>query len=145
MEDYIFIILAIALSIVGAIGRNKNKRVPANTNFGENQPPRRTNVFDQFLNETFFEEQPVVKPVNTPVQNPVQMVQKQKREKRSPKPFLTNESTERRTKRITSTLKKAESIKKEVPDKKNRYIHELMKDFSPRKAIIYSEIINRKY
>lgn len=145
MEDYIFIILAIILSIVGAVGRNKNKKSPANIGSVGSQPTRKPNFFDQFMNETFFEETPVSKPVITPVQKSNPVAPRKKTEKNIRQTFLTDESTERNIKRPPSQLAKVESIKKQVPARKNKEIHELMKDFSLRKAIIYSEIIDRKY
>lgn len=145
MEDYIFIIIAIALSIVGAVSRNKNKKSPASTDSEGFQPMRKPGFFDQFLNEAIFDADPVSKPTVAPVQQPAPVERNKKYEKDIQKKFLNIESSKTRIKRVPYELTKVESIKKKFPGRKTKGVHELMKDFSLRKAIIYSEIIDRKY
>ena len=144
MEEYIFIILAIVLSILGAVNRNKNKKNAANP-AAPSRPARKPTIFDQFLDETLFEETPVEKqePLTVPAPPPVAPAQRS--EKVSKKPFLNHESTETQIKKKTSQIEKTEIIREKIPAKKNRGGHDIMNGFSLKKAIIYSDIIHRKY
>ncbi|HBL76151.1 MAG: hypothetical protein A2W90_08825 [Bacteroidetes bacterium GWF2_42_66] len=140
MEEYIFIILAIILSIVGAV--NKNKKKTAGTT-GSGIP----SFFEKMMGESLFDEEPVVnspKQETAPSSHPSMPKQKKETLVRR-QPFLSHELAERGIPKRASGLKKVENIQKKEPVKKKERIHDLMKGFSMKKAIIYSEIIQTKY
>jgi len=145
MEDYIFLIIAIVLSIFGAINQNKKKKVDDNP-FTEEIDEPRNSFMDQLLGRDFLDE-PVVKkapPVRiTPVQ--VNVVAKSTTEIPRAKFYhQTFKSTlpDRPKHELVHTsrkLKEEEEIV-EVEESVN-----YLEDFSLRKAFVYSEIMNRKY
>jgi hypothetical protein len=42
-------------------------------------------------------------------------------------------------------VKKKENTRGKVPERKNEGVHDLMNGFSLKKAVIFSEIVRRKY
>lgn len=144
MEEYIFILIAIALSIVSAVNRNKKKNAAM---AGQVQPPATPSYLEKIMSEEFFgEKEPVAKapkPQTAPLPHKPMIHQKVK--KREPQPFLNHESRERRIRKREMNLMGVEMIQKEVPTKKQKKVHDYMKDFSLKKAMVYSEIINTKY
>src|SRR5690554_5082388 len=95
MEEYIFIILAIILSIISAVDRNKKKAAGI---AGKAESPDPPSFFEKMINESLFDEEPVanyqgpeIMP-SGPVLRPV--VPKGKKQVRQP--FLSHESTVRR-------------------------------------------------
>ena len=60
MEDYIFLIIAIVLSIFGAINQNKKKKIEENP-FLEAEEKPRNSFMDQLLGADFLNEPEVKK------------------------------------------------------------------------------------
>ncbi len=146
MEDYIFILIAIVLSIFGAINQNKKKKMEQMRE-EEPEPEHESSFFDQIFDDPMFSEEPKPKPVREPV-----VVEKPRtvHERRIPEPKLQRQPLR------SSIVKKTEigdaihkdkiastATAKEAETKDARY--SIMSDFSLRKAILYSEILERKY
>jgi len=136
MKDYIFIILAIVLFIISAVGHNKNKKERKPMPGGRVS----TNPFEPLVNGTFLEEeQPVPAGISSPTSVPVAKKQdanlfiqnRIKAKKQVPEPVKPLQNKD-----ISGNVEP-----KGVEEKKSG----LLKDFSMKKAIIYSEIVNRKY
>ena len=131
MEDYIFILIAILLSVFGAINRKKKQgQVPV----GDEEPSTvsRPSVFDQLFDEPFFRDE------ETQVQPPKKerIVQKEAyqplRKKMAPRS-------------VSPVPAKKPEVVTITPEPAKRTIHPLMKDFTLKKAVVYSEILQRKY
>jgi len=146
MEDYIFILIAIVLSIFGAINKNKKKRMEQMEE-DEQESQREPSFFDQIFDDPVFSETPKPKPAPEPM-----VVEKQRTDTntRIPEPKL-----QRRPLRSTH-LKKTEIgdaihrnkiasplTENEADDQVDR--DSILSDFSLRKAVIYAEILERKY
>jgi len=147
MEDYIFLILAIVLSIFGAI--NKKKKITEKPNPLAEKAQRPKNFFlDQILGEDFLENsheeiKPVVKekPMKRPelVVNPIQVTRtgfyhegfKSTLPDKKKKPFQT-------------MTPKTEVVEPEI-EYDDTDSTDYLGDFSLRKAFVYSEIMNPKY
>ena len=129
MEDYIFILIAILLSIFGAVTRKK-KQVPVED---EEAPIRRTpSVFDQLFEDPLFrDEQAPVKPPE-----PVKPL----RETYQP---LSKKTTSRPGASVATRKSRVVVPASDHPPGQGS--HPLMKDFSLKKAVVYSEILQRKY
>ncbi|MBA4408610.1 MAG: hypothetical protein Q8S54_05705 [Bacteroidota bacterium] len=147
MEDYIFLIIAIVLTIFGAI--NKKKKNTENANPLTEKAPRPKNFFmDQLLGENFLGNP--VEEIKPPVRvKPVLRTEPAV----SPKPVgpsrlirIGFKSTlpEQKKKPIQTLLRKAEV---ENPEERtdNSDSPGYLEDFSLRKAFVYSEIMQRKY
>jgi len=147
MEDYIFLIIAIVLSIFGAI--NKKKKVTEKANPLAEKAQRTKNFFlDQLLGENFMDEpqevieppvreKPVLKTVPVAAPRPVSQSGlyhfgfKSTLPEQKIKPFQT----------LTSKSEvKAPEVEFDDTDPPG-----YLEDFSLRKAFIYSEILQRKY
>ena len=69
MEDYIFIIIAIVLSVIGAVNRKKKQQI---ARMKEEEAPRvhrPASSFDKLFNDPFFDdefEEPIPAPVPAP-------------------------------------------------------------------------------
>ncbi len=145
MDDYIFIILAIILSVLAAVKRNKNKKTVREgaTPAG---PAKKPTIFDQFLDESFFDEVPSSgdqELITAPAPVPASPVQPPKKD--SPEPFLSHEPGKKQLTKKTLQVKKKENTRGKVPERKNEGVHDLMNGFSLKKAVIFSEIVRRKY
>jgi hypothetical protein len=147
MEDYIFLLIAIVLSIFGAI--NKKKKVTEKANPLSEKAQRTKNFFlDQFLGESFMDDSPEI--INPPVQEkPVLKTAPVT----APKPagqsglyHLGFKSTlpEQKIKPSQTITSKSEVTEPEFEFDGADYPGYL-EDFSLRKAFVYSEILNRKY
>ena len=130
MEDYIFILIAILLSVFGAINRKKKQGQTADED--DAKTSQRPSVFDQIFEDPLFaDEKPQVKPqVSEPI------------------PRETYKPPVRKT---AAAIVQPVSVRKPpvavtMPDHPpGRRIHPLMKDFTLKKAVVYSEILQRKY
>lgn len=142
MEDYIFIIIAIVLSAIGAINKNKKKRI-VQQDPEQREPTRQPSFFDQLFEDPAFKEEP--EPI--PVRQPQERIEKPT--------FQRTVRREVQTPIRRTTLKKTEigdSIKKKIKtsfdedqEETENTRESIRDDFSLRKAIIYSEILARKY
>lgn len=130
MEDYIVIILTLVIAVVGALNSKKKKKalkVPVAE--GVEQP---SDFWDTILNqqEEEFDEEPVADYIE---QEPV--VEKYKQAVEKPKYSFTA----------------ANEGMSNIPDTKKTKVRRRRKvmiegeEFSLKKAVIYSEIMNRKY
>lgn len=126
MDDIVVLILTLLIFVLGAIGQIKKKR-SAQTNTGQNNKPG--SFWDLLEGEPEFVEQPEeFNPVVEPQQS--EIIKKETEYKFTP----SNEGKTNIYDEIVEDLKEEK--------KKEKILDE---NFSLRKAIIYSEIINRKY
>jgi len=154
--DYIFIILIIVVSIVQAINKQRKKERMKQTqdNGGNNsweQPKRQRepyNPMDEKREDPFGTLFDRMEEMFDPVQYPSQEPE--------PEMEMTNKvgQPEISNKKVEEIIKKSREAK--MPgditatsvyhnEKKERLKNSIRRDFNPRKAVIYSEIINRKY
>ena len=134
MEDYIFIIIAIVLSVIGALNSKKKKRMQLMGN-DEKPPERQPSIFDQFFDDPLFTEPSTATvPPQTTTFAPTKMEVKP-----MPRTFANREVTAHTTKRKIKTSFTEDEIKDETTRES------ILSDFSIKKAIIYSEILKRKY
>ena len=145
MEDYIFLIIAIVLSIFGAINQNKKKKIENNA-FLEAEEKPRNGFMDQllgadFLNEPEVEKAPPVriKPVKADEANKSTIVIP--REKFYHQVFKSTLPDRPKHEMLKTTWKQKEEEEGVEGEESTNYLE----DFSLRKAVIYSEIMNRKY
>ena len=131
MEDYLVIIITLIIAVVGALkGRKKKKAPPVAAPEGQNQNP---DFWDMIMdNQGKNEEELVVDSAESEYQSANEPVVSSK-QKGSDIFTPVNEGA--------SDIK--EEVKKVVKTKKRVLIEG--EDFSLRKAVIYSEIMNRKY
>jgi hypothetical protein len=158
MEDIIPLLIVIAISIIGAF-RNKNKRKKP-----ENSAPQKeqqsNDMFD-WLEKIVDDDEPKEEDIpyatetaaadNTNEPTKPQEIVEEKRHKPSNKyerfsGFITHEEKEqskedKRDLVAKNREKNRATLRRPKPEKK----HTVHRDFNPKKAIIYSEIINRKY
>lgn len=150
MEDYIFLIIAVALSIIGAINQNKKKKAAENLPETETEAEedRPQNFFmDQLLGEDFLGE-PIVKKA-PPVKlrkAPAHVVFKsssniQKIENYQMSRFKSTLPERPKHKSILTIQKQKEEEEIEATEESINYLE----DFSLRKAFVYSQIMERKY
>ncbi len=149
MEDYIFLILAVVISIFAAIKKKKKKTFDETIIVDQAERPR--NFFmDQLLGEDFLEENEEEEFLPAPREKPLL-----KKEPLIPMPqfraadsFTTSfKSTlpERLKKNPYSMDRKTANYGSEIGNEEEEDSPGYLDDFSLRKAIIYSEIMNRKY
>ena len=149
MEDYIFLIIAVALSIYAAINKNKkNKEAPILLEEEEELEENNARNFfmDQLLGEDFLEEPIVKKP------KPVKIAQIPARP--DFKSGLDMNKKGLFKSRIVSTLPErikrpsVSSMNIQTEEEEENLMEErgsYLEDFSLRKAVIYSQILERKY
>lgn len=149
MEDYIFLIVAVALSIYAAINKNKkNKEEPVLLEEEEELEENNARNFfmDQLLGEDFLEEPIVKKP------KPVKIAQIPARPEFKSGLDMNNKglfksrfvsTLPERTKRpsVSSMNIQPEEEEDNLMEERSSYLD----DFSLRKAVIYSQILERKY
>jgi len=145
MEDYIFLIIAIVLSIFGAINQNKKKKAEDNPFTKEVDEPR-NGFMDQLLGRDFLDE-PVVKKAPLVRVNPTQVKVAAKSTIDIPRGKFyhqTFESTlpDRPKHELVHTSRKQKEEEEIIEGEESI---NYLEDFSLRKAFIYSEILNRKY
>ena len=147
MKDYIFLIIAVALSIFGAIYQNKKKRPLQDQPAGKAERPG-SSFMDHFLLEDFMAETPVeVKPK--------QMVRAELKKEPLPVPMIIEKSgpykssfvstlPDRSKKTLQPTMRN-KMVELNDIEAENEDTTDYLEDFSLRKAFIYSEILQRKY
>ena len=131
MDDLVVLILTLIIVVLGAIGQFKKKKpAPAN----ETQKSSSEDFWDMLTSEQeFVAQQPEVTPAAEPIQpEPVP---------ETPKYTFTPENEG------ISDLTKTDDLTKQsiYTDEEEKTGKTDTEKFSLRKAIIYSEIINRKY
>jgi hypothetical protein len=143
MEDYIFLIVAIVLSVLSAVNQNKKKKA-AQANTDSPKVQHRNPLFDQLFGSDLFDEPEVekVQPVKIQRVKPEVKVSQVPRES-----FVRHEYKTT----LPPTIKRKE---KPQPEKNDLLVEDstedndevsYLSDFSLRKAFVYSEILNRKY
>lgn len=145
MEDYIFLIIAIVLSIFGAINQNKKKKIEENS-FSEAEEKPGSSFMDQllgtdFLNEPEVKKAPLVriKPEKMNVANKSTL--EIPREKFYHQVFKSTLPDRPKHELLKTTWKHKEEDEIVEDEESMNYLE----DFSLKKAVIYSEILNRKY
>jgi hypothetical protein len=129
MEDYIVIILTIIILIVGAVGRNKRKNIeqPAN-----DEPAVSDNLWG-LMDELGLQ----------PMQQQIETIEEQVEIIRDPYENPSYDFTAKEE--GASAFKNKEQKKAAQSDKIKKEENIKSERFSLRKAVIYSEILNRKY
>ena len=145
MEDYIFLIIAIVLSIFGAINQNKKKKADANP-FTEEVDEPRNGFMDHLLGSDFLDE-PVVKKVPQVRVKPTPVNVAAKSTSEIPRSKFYHQAFEstlpnRPKHEVVQTSRKLKEAEEVVEEEESV---NYLEDFSLRKAFIYSEILNRKY
>jgi len=145
MDDYIFLIIAIGLSIFGAINQNKKKKA-LDDPFSEKAAKPKNFFLDQLLGEDFLAE-PVaeIKPmVMRPALKKEPLVSPKPAERSGLYHGTFSSTLDRSKKPLQPSLRKpmnevveTENETEDTPD--------YLEDFSLRKAFVYSEILQRKY
>lgn len=146
MEDYIFLIIAIVISIFAAIKKNKKKEEPIASAVSEKEEEPENYFIDRLFNVDFPEDEEEQVPARvSPVAKKGTLI--------APAPVRTEvnyrmpfKSTlpERSGRFVGSSLKKETMPNDDMEvetDESTGYIE----DFSLRKAVVYSEIMNPKY
>ncbi|MDP3433567.1 MAG: hypothetical protein Q8T04_11450 [Bacteroidota bacterium] len=149
MEDYIFLIIAVALSIYAAINKNKkNKEEPILLEEEEELEENNARNFfmDQLLGEDFLEKPIVKKPKTVKVpQIPVRAEFKSGLDMNKKGLFKSRfvSTLPERVKRpsVSSMNIQPEEEEENLMEERGSYLD----DFSLRKAVIYSQILERKY
>ena len=148
MEDYIFLIIAVALSIYAAINKNKKeKNAPIPVEEEEPEEDNARNFFlDQLLGEDFLEEpkEKKLKPMRIP-QIPDRTEFKSSLDMNKKGLFKSRfvSTLPERVKRpsVSSMNIQTEEEEDNLMEETSSYLD----DFSLRKAVIYSQILERKY
>lgn len=135
MDDLIVIILTLIIAVVGALGQIKKKKQgqPQNQQTDQEQEP--SGFWDIFEKEQEYT-------VDQQEEMPHQEVEVQ--------PVTINEKVERTIPQYEFTPEnEGKSIYGDdltmKHEQKNKHTKRKIKDFSLKKAVIYSEILNRKY
>lgn len=149
MEDYIFLIIAIVLSIFGAINKKKKKGEEFAPTGQVAEKPSRNYFMDQLLGEDFLEEpeeEVVAQPVKPRPKVYAEPVVSERQVMHTGLYHSGFKSTlpERKKYPARTTAKKVELEETEAATELSDEPG-IMDDFSLRKAFIYSEIMQRKY
>ena len=146
MEDYIFLIMAVALSIFGAINQNRKKKAAENQLEAEDVKPR--NFFmDQLLGIDFLgeTEELKTKPVKakpTPARVTIKSISNIQKIGNF-QPQRSKSTLPDRPKRQTILTMQRQPEEEEVVGAEESISY--LEDFSLRKAFVYSQIMERKY
>ena len=144
MEDYIFLIIAVVLSIFGAINQNRKKKAAENLPEEEVDMKPRNFFMDQILGEDFLEETEEVR--TPPVKVKPITLKKNKSDIEIGKNYqLTRfkSTLPDRPKRETILTMQKQPEVEEIGGEEESISY--LEDFSLRKAFVYSEIMSRKY
>lgn len=150
MDDYIFLIIAVVISIFAALKKNKKKEEA--TLQKQQAEPSRHFLFDQLLgdvqkeepdDEFDFPDWPAMEPEKEKVAQPAAMPEQ-------PKPYdiprqaFKSHLPERRKTGLQVSVKKVVE-EEELVETEEAEATAYLEDFSLRKAIIYSEILKPKF
>jgi len=126
MDDLIVVILTLAVAGIGILGQFKKKKQQA---AGKSQPKQPESFWDLIQGET---------------ESPAQEESSEYYEEEDMEPVVSPITSHQKI----NTASKKPSVKKDAYGKKSnrkKVKSKTMEGFSLRKAVIYSEIINRKY
>lgn len=150
MDDYIFLIIAVVISIFAAVKKNKKKEIAE----PQRQQPRQPGhfFFDQFLDENFqekttdefdFPDWPSMEPEKKPV-TPAPVVAQQPKAYDIPREVFKSHLPEKKKTGVQLSVKKV--VQEEEPvEAEETETTAYLEDFSLRKAVIYSEILKPKF
>jgi cell division protein FtsN len=146
MDDLLFIILTLIVTVIGALGQiNKKKRSARQQNQAEgNEPEEKPDNFWDFLNEEAYsqtEQQEEHLPEEEMIEQEDPLARKM--DKPEPEPKITKPEYRFTAKNEGQSIYSSEITDK--ADEEKRKTKKKIRDFSLRKAVIYSEILNRKY
>lgn len=147
MDDYFFLLIAIAISIFAAIKQNRKKTDDENPFVEKAERPRNT-FLDQLFGEGFLEEPKVIvappKRVNPSPAMPASGISKDSNSGELYHPGFKRTLPDLQKRTLIQTVKKP--VAKEVePESESDDTPSYLEDFSLRKAFVYSEIMARKY
>jgi len=154
MEDYIFIIIALVLSVIGAMNSTKKKRQQAMDHMDDEEFKPQRSVFEELFGDDLFmngkqEANTVPPPVERTIQPKKKKVEAPAKMQAPPKMEykpMERESLAKTHSRVKSNTPAPEMEKLSLEDEAKLSPKKLiMKDFTLRKAVLYSEILNRKY
>lgn len=137
MDDLIVIILTLVFAVAGVLGQMKKKKKFAGD---EGQQEASDSILDMFKEELGINDETQPQYYEDPVEVPVkQEVKEKKVEKVS--------SVDYSRYQFRSENEGTSEISQEAPkvEKREKISAGIRKDFTLRKAVIYSEILNRKY
>ncbi len=133
MDDLLIIILTLVVAVIGAFGRKKKKEANQSQSAGGTQQPQ--DFWDMFMNQGEQQQhQPQFIYEDEPEEAPEEKIVVEKKER--PKYSFSAEE-EGKSDIKEELIKSLDSERKKVQIEGE--------DFSLRKAVIYSEILNRKY
>jgi hypothetical protein len=142
MEDYIFLIVAIVLSVLSAISQNKKKKRTDQVTAEPKALPQ-NRLFDQLFSPDFFEEadEEKVQPV------PARRVTTETTAIRPAAERFVRHEYKTTLPTIVRKVKPQPEMNDQLVDEEDEGSEEVsyLSDFSLRKAFVYSEILNRKY
>lgn len=142
LGDWLYIVFLIIAGVSGLLGSGKKKKRPSEVlgNPDRDIKPEQKKAPEKGFWE-MLEEMQQEKPKPVPVPPPVFKTSTKVKEKHSsaPYPFLTNESKLTHTIQISPQVMQVEEDNSSIPDISFSDPDEL------KKAVIYSEIFNRKY
>lgn len=148
MEDYIFLLIAIALSIFGAINQNRKKKSEGQP-ASEQEEDARSFFMDQFLNDDddFFAEKEEVVPYvkKPPVVTKEPVVVRQEAWQSTLRQSTFKSTLPERPKSSLHTTVKSAAVEMQDDDSETEQGGGYLEDFSLRKAFVYTEIMTRKY
>ena len=151
--DYIYLILALALGLISAIRKKKGKNEQAEEFQDEEQqgPRPRSNPLDEIFGDLVLSEEEEIsyeqEPVETYMEPEPQMqpeIQKKQTEANPYEEYLKRSNQNHET--ISQKLSVISEKKKDEDKRKTSSMKQSIKsEFDLKKAVIYSEILNRKY
>ena len=146
MEDYIFLIIAVVISIFAAINKNKKKEIIGSTIVEKEEEPGNYFMDRLFHVNSFVEEE---EPIPTKI---IPALKKEPLIAPAPlRPWMNQQMPfksslpDRSEKKIQSSLKKETGLINNEDETEPIESIGYLEDFSLRKAFVYSEIINPKY
>lgn len=147
MEDYIFLIIAVVISIFAAINKNRKSKMAENA-VEEDEIKTRNYFMDQllgedFLEETIAEEPRPVKVKQAPIEIPVRKVSEIPKSHYFHQPFKSTLPEKSRRQSLSAIKRQPEP--EEITDAEEESASNYLDDFSLRKAVVYSIIMERKY
>lgn len=146
MEDYIFLIIAILLSIFGALNQNKKKAVQQDL---PDEPRPRDVQSDPFLNFELMDVEDEEDAYERKARDEARRTEflrsvEAKKEQASRSTLSKSTLPERPKKKIIKPSLKVIELE-EQPTIATEERGSYLEDFSLRRAVIYSEILKRKY
>jgi hypothetical protein len=151
MDDYIFLIIAVVISIFAAVKKNKKKE-QAVAPKRQSEPPQHF-LFDQLLGENRreepadefdFREWPSTEPERKPEAQPAAVLPQPKPYDIPRQEFKSHLPGKQKT-GLQISVKKAVAEEEEQPAEEGEEQPGYLEDFSLRKAVVYAEILKPKF